>query len=116
MVMKGFYPRMNPLYLFKAVLTYHEAGWAVCTRNTWIKVIILLLFNKVGKSAVYKFDRVYIPQQFGYKINSSTLLIDTCSCTQCAELLIAFCNGNSTPNSSVGKQYDIQKPTTQIVS
>ena len=105
LVMKGFYPRMNPLYLFKAVLTYagvlhqwgqdgngvftqewihytylrlywhiagvlhqwifdfylclvknepfwpnaslirlfmpnyHEPGWAVCTRTTWIKLI-----------------------------------------------------------------------------
>ena len=53
---------------------------------------------------------LYVSQQFGYKINSRAFLSGT-YCTQCAELLIAFCNGNSTQNSSVEKQYGIQKRT-----
>ena len=52
----------------------------------------------------------YILQQFAYKINSRMRLSGT-YCIQCVELLIAFCNCNSTQNSSVEKQYGIQKPT-----
>ena len=55
----------------------------------------------------------YVPQQFGYEINNRSLLNGT-YCTQCGELLIAFCNGNLTQNSLVGKQYGIQKETNYL--
>ena len=53
---------------------------------------------------------LYVPQQFVYKSNSRTLLSVT-HCTQCKESLIAFCNGNSTQNSSFENLYGIQKQT-----
>ena len=55
----------------------------------------------------------YVPQQFGYEINSRTLLNGT-YCTQCGELLIAMCNGNLTQNSLVEKKYGIQKETNYL--
>ena len=67
-------------------------------------------YHEAAVEHQFCFYLLYVPQQFGYKINSRTLWIGT-YCTQCGELLIAFCNGNLTQNSSVEKQYGIQKPT-----
>ena len=44
-----------------------------------------------------------VTQQFAYGINSITLFSSTYS-TRRSELLIPFCNGNSTHNSSVNKK------------
>ena len=89
----------EPAYTIKIV---SNCGFVLLLAGeiTWIKLIFF--FNKVGKSAVFKFDCVYILQQFGYEINSRTLLNGT-YCTQCGELLIAFCKGNLTQNSWVEK-------------